>query len=253
MRKMFICGNWKMNTNRASAVELARATAAAAGNASVEVGVCPPFVYIPPVAEALAGSNVSLGAQNMYFEKDGAFTGEISGAMLVDSGCKYVILGHSERRHVIGETDETVNKKVHAAFASGLKPILCVGELLSEREAGRTEAVVSTHVTKGMAGLSAAQAAQAVIAYEPVWAIGTGKTATPAQANEAHIFIRGLLTRMYGGETAQAIRIQYGGSVKPDNTFELMKLSDVDGALVGGASIKGDSFAKIISEAVRAC
>ncbi len=253
MRKMFICGNWKMNTTRQTAAKLAGDVAAAAGGMpAIETGVCPPLVYLTAVAEALKGSTVSLGAQNMYFEKEGAFTGEVSGAMLADCGCAYVILGHSERRHVIGETDELVNKKVHAAFAANLKPILCVGELLSEREAGKTEEVVRRHVTEGMKGLAADRAASVVIAYEPVWAIGTGRTATPQQANEVHVFVRGLLGKLYDKGTAAAIRIQYGGSVKPENTYELMSQSEVDGALVGGASLKADSFATIMREAERA-
>lgn len=254
MKKMFICGNWKMNTDARSAKALAAALRkASSGIDNVETGACPPFVYLPLVAEALSGSNVSLGAQNMYFEKEGAFTGEISGAMLVDLGCRYVILGHSERRHIIKETDELINRKLHAAFAAGLTPILCVGELLEEREAARTEEVVRRHVTEGLKGVEAANAAKTVIAYEPVWAIGTGKTATPEQANEVHVFIRGLLSDLYGKEVAAAIRIQYGGSVKPDNTFDLMSRPEVDGALVGGASLKAESFSAIINEAVRAC
>jgi len=254
MRKMFICGNWKMNASRAEAVALADGIKGAAGAAAkLEVGVCPPFVYLAAVAEVLKGTRISLGAQNMYFEPKGAFTGEVSGAMLVDVGCRYVILGHSERRHVIGETDDEINKKTRAAFAAGLKPILCVGELIEERETGKTEAVVERHVTKGLAGLSAVQARETVIAYEPVWAIGTGRTATPGQANDVHVFIRKLLAKLYGADTAAAVRIQYGGSVKPDNTFELMSQSEVDGALVGGASLKADSFSAIITEAAKAC
>jgi len=254
MRKMFICGNWKMNTNRGSAVKLAEAVkSAAAGMTKIETGICPPSVYLAPVADAIKGSNVSLGAQNMYFEKDGAFTGEVSAAMLLDVACQYVILGHSERRHIIGETDALINRKVLAAIAAGLKPILCVGELLEERESGNTENVVKRHVTEGLKGVPADKAATAVIAYEPVWAIGTGKTATPAQANEVHAFIRGLLTKLYDKGTAEAIRIQYGGSVKPENTFELMSQPEVDGALVGGASLKAESFATIMKEAEKAC
>ncbi len=252
MKRMFVCGNWKMNTDLASAKGLAEALKAAK-TSKVEVGACPPFVYLSAVAQVLKGSQVSLGAQDVYFEKEGAFTGEISAGMLVNVGCTYAIIGHSERRHVIGETDELANRKVHAALAGGLKPILCVGELLEEREAGKTEEVVKRHVTKGLSGVSASDAAKVVIAYEPVWAIGTGRTATPEQANEVHVFIRKLLADMFGAETASAIRIQYGGSVKPENTFELMSCSEVDGALVGGASLKADSFAKIISEAERAC
>ncbi len=253
MKRMFVCGNWKMNTDLVSARSLAAALKASPGNSKVEVGACPPFVYLSAVSDVLKGSNVSLGAQDVYFEADGAFTGEISAAMLLDVGCAYAIAGHSERRHVIGETDDLVNRKVRAALAAGLKPILCVGELLEEREKGSTEDVVSRHVVEGLKEVTAAAAAKVVVAYEPVWAIGTGKTATPEQANEVHVFIRGLLGNMFGSETASAIRIQYGGSVKPENAFELMSQSEVDGALVGGASLKADSFAKIISEAERAC
>lgn len=253
MKKMFICGNWKMHTDLASALELAKGLKSAAGDGKVEAGACPPFVYLSAVAGVLAGSNASLGAQNMHFEAKGAFTGEIAPAMLVDVGCRYVILGHSERRHIFGEADELINKKVHAAFAAGLEPILCVGELLEEREAGETENVVKRHVTEGLKGIDAGKAKTAVIAYEPVWAIGTGKTATPDQANDVHVFIRGLLTELYDEETAQAIRIQYGGSVKPENAFDLMSQSEVDGALVGGAALKADSFGEIIAQAEKAC
>ncbi|MHC4713079.1 MAG: triose-phosphate isomerase [Planctomycetota bacterium] len=253
MKKMFVCGNWKMNTDLASARSLAEALKTLAGDSNVEVGACPPFVYLAAASEVLKGSNVSLGAQDVYFEAGGAFTGEISAAMLLDVGCTYAIAGHSERRHVIGETDELINKKVRAALAAGLKPILCVGELLEEREEGSTEDVVSRHVVEGLKDVSAADATKVVVAYEPVWAIGTGKTATPEQANEVHVFIRSLLGDMFGSETASAIRIQYGGSVKPENAFDLMGQSEVDGALVGGASLKADSFAKVISEAERAC
>jgi triosephosphate isomerase len=214
--------------------------------AKIEAGVCPPFVYLDAVAGALKGSAVSLGAQNMYFEKEGAFTGEVSAAMLLDSSCRYVILGHSERRHVIGETDALINKKVLAAVAAGLKPILCVGELLAEREAGSTEAVVKRHVVEGLKGVTADKAATAVIAYEPVWAIGTGRTATPAQAQEAHAFIRSVVAQAGGQPAAHALRILYGGSVKPDNIQALMAQPDLDGGLVGGASLDATSFAKII-------
>jgi len=254
MKRMFICGNWKMHTNRLEAVGLAKAIKGLASeSAKVEVGACPPFVYLLAVAEAVAGSDFSVGAQNLYFEPKGAFTGEVSGQMLADCGCKYVIIGHSERRHVIGETDGVINKKVHAAFAAKLKPILCVGELLEEREAGKTEDVVRRHVTEGLKGLSPGQVCETVIAYEPVWAIGTGRTATPGQANDVHVFIRGLLSKMHGDVTAKAVRIQYGGSVKPENAYELMAQPEVDGALVGGASLKADSFSQIVREAARAC
>ena len=252
MRKPFICANWKMNTHRAGAVALAAATARTAGQVkAVEVGVCPPACYLEAVLAAAKGTALVVGGQNMHYEAGGAFTGEIAGPMLKDLGCAYVILGHSERRHVFGETDEFISKKVHAAFAFGLKPILCVGEKIEERQASQTEAVVRRHVTCGFAGLSKDQAAQVVIAYEPVWAIGTGLTATPQQAQEVHAFIRGLLAQLYEAALAREIRIQYGGSVKPDNTRDLMAQADIDGALVGGASLKADGFAAIITEAAK--
>ncbi len=253
MRKPFICGNWKMNTTRAEAVALAEATAATAADVTaVEVGACPPACYLEAVLAAASGTPMVVGGQNMYFQEKGAFTGEIAGPMLADLGCTTVILGHSERRHVFGEPDDLISKKVHAAFACGLKPILCVGELIDERRAGETEAVVRRHVTAGLGGLTARQAADVVIAYEPVWAIGTGETATPDQAQELHAFIRTLLADLYDAPLAQTVRIQYGGSVKPENAHDLMAQADIDGALVGGASLNGDSFAAIITEAARA-
>jgi len=212
----------------------------------VEVVVCPPFISLHAVKEVLAGSRIGLGAQNVYWEKSGAFTGEISAPMLKSVGCTYVIIGHSERRTYFGETDETVNKRVLAALSEGLKPIVCVGETLEERESGKAFDVIKRQITGGLANLSVEQMASVVIAYEPVWAIGTGKTATPAQAQEVHAFIRKLLNDLFGQTTAEATRIQYGGSVKPDNVTELMSQPDIDGALVGGASLKVDSFEKII-------
>jgi len=253
MRKPFVCGNWKMNTDRKGAVALAQATAKTAGEVrGVEVGVCPPACYLEAVLGAAKGSALAVGGQNMHFEATGAFTGEVAGPMLKELGCRYVILGHSERRHVFGESDELVSKKVHAAFRFGLLPILCVGETIEERKANQTEAVVRRHVTTGMAGLSKDQARQVVIAYEPIWAIGTGLTATPQQAQEVHGYVRGLLAIAYDETLAQQVRIQYGGSVKPDNTFDLMSQKDIDGSLVGGASLKADGFAKIITESARA-
>lgn len=253
MRKAFICGNWKMNLDRAGSATLAKATAKTAADfKGLEVGVCPPAPYLEAVVAAAKGSPLVVGAQNMYFEPSGAFTGEVAGPMLKDLGCTYVILGHSERRHVFGETDDLVSKKVKAAFAFGLVPILCVGELLEEREAGRTEEVVRRHMTRGLDGLPKDQAALVVIAYEPVWAIGTGRTATPEQAQEVHAFIRGLLADLYDAKLAQAVRIQYGGSVKPENTRDLMGRADIDGALVGGASLKADTFARIVAEGAKA-
>ena len=208
MRKPFICGNWKMNTDRASAVALAKATAGTAAKVKgVEVGVCPPACYLEAVLAVARGTPLVVGGQDLYFEPSGAFTGEVSGPMLRDLGCTCVIVGHSERRHVFGEPDAMISKKVHAALAAGLRPILCVGELIEERKAGRTEDVVRRHVETGLAGVAKAQARQVVIAYEPVWAIGTGLTATPDQAQEVHAFIRGLLADLYDADLAQAIRI----------------------------------------------
>lgn len=250
MRRQFIAGNWKMNMNRASAVALAEGVAKAAASVDgVDIAVCPPSCYLEAVGKALAGSKVGLGAQNMYHEKEGAFTGELSAGMLLDMCCKYVILGHSERRHILGETDAAINKKVHAALAAGLKPIVCVGELLAEREAGKTLEVIKTQFAGSLAGLSAEQMAKVVIAYEPVWAIGTGKVATPQQAEEVHLSLRKIMTDAYNSSTAEGVVIQYGGSVKPDNAAELLGQPNIDGALVGGASLKVDQFMGIIAGA----
>jgi len=247
-RKPFIAGNWKMNTSRRGALELAGALVARIGAVdAVDLAVCPPFVYLSDLAAVLDGSSIALGAQDMFCEDNGAYTGEISGAMLKDVGCRYVILGHSERRHVIGETDELINRKVLKALADGLEAILCVGELLEQRQAGKTLDVVSRQVRIGLEGISRAQAGDVTIAYEPVWAIGTGLTATPQQAQEVHAMIRDLLGRTYDPELAGRMRIQYGGSVKPDNAVDLLKQPDVDGALVGGASLKADDFAAIVA------
>ena len=252
MRTPFICGNWKMNTDRAGAGALANAAARTAREVKgVEVGVCPPACYLEAVIAAAKGTALVVGGQNMHTDPSGAFTGEIAGPMLKELGCTYVIIGHSERRHIFGEADEFISAKVRAAFKFGLKPILCVGEKIDERKSGQTEAVVTRHVTTGFAGLSKEQAHEVVIAYEPVWAIGTGLTATPEQAQEVHAFIRRLLTQIFDAALAQAIRIQYGGSVKPDNTRDLLARPDIDGALVGGASLKADGFAAIITEAAK--
>lgn len=214
--------------------------------ANVEIVVCPPFISLTTVRDVIEGSNIALGAQNVYWEKSGAFTGKISPSMLKSAGCTYVIIGHSERRAYFHETDETVNKKIFAALAEGLKPIVCVGETLKERESEKTFDVVKRQVNEGLTNLSPEQMKTVVIAYEPVWAIGTGKTATPEQAQEVHAFIRKLLVEMFGEQTAEATRLQYGGSVKPENASELMAQIDIDGALVGGASLKADSFEKIV-------
>jgi triosephosphate isomerase len=253
MRKPFVAGNWKMFGDSHSSVALAKAVAAGSADLvgdRVSVAVIPPFVYLQAVAHAVSSSTVAVGAQDIYFESKGAFTGEISPAMLKDVGCTYVLCGHSERRHVIRESDELVGKKVTAAIHGGLLPILCVGELLEERDAGKMEQVVERHLRTGLAGLDVEKMSAVAIAYEPVWAIGTGRTATPQQAQEVHQFVRGLLAKMYGKDLAAEIRILYGGSVKPDNAKELMAQADVDGLLVGGASLKADDFVKIIHASV---
>jgi triosephosphate isomerase len=246
-RKPFIAGNWKMNTSAAAAVALAEALREKIGSVeAVDLAACPPFVYLAAVGEALAGSRIALGAQDVFYEDDGAFTGEVSTAMLKDVGCRYVICGHSERRHVIGETDQTVNRKVLKAVADGLHPILCVGELLSQRQAGETTDLVKRQTQRGLEGVSGGDLGQLTIAYEPVWAIGTGVNATPEQAQEVHAIIRALLAELYDPAAAQEMRIQYGGSVKPANAAELLGCPDVDGALVGGASLKPGDFAEIV-------
>ena len=247
MRKNFVAGNWKMNTNLAEGQALVDALKAElSGFNDVDVAVCPPFVYVPKAIESAEGSVIKVGAQNCYFESNGAYTGEVAPEMLKDIGCTYVILGHSERRHILGETDEVINKKVKKALAAGLDVILCVGELLEEREAGQTESVVETQLSGGLKDITSEQMAHITIAYEPVWAIGTGKTATPDQAQDVHAFIRGWMTHAYDAKVSESVRIQYGGSVKPDNAAELLGQKDIDGALVGGASLKADSFAAII-------
>jgi triosephosphate isomerase (TIM) len=250
MRKPFIAGNWKMNTSRAEAVALATAIAQqAASYHAVDIAICPPACYLEAVAQAVAGSAVGVGAQNVSHENNGAFTGELSTSMLLDVGCKYVILGHSERRQLMGETDAAVNLKLKKTLAAGLVPIVCLGETLAEREAGQTFKVVESQFSGSLAGISAADMAKCVIAYEPVWAIGTGKVATPAQAEEVHAALRKLLETHYNSPVAQVVRIQYGGSVKADNAAELLAQPNIDGALVGGASLKADSFLGIIAGA----
>jgi len=250
-RKLFIAGNWKMNTSRDGAVALASGLVETIGTVeAVDVGVAPPFVYLPAVAEALAGSRIVLMAQNMFHEDNGAYTGEISGAMLKDVGVRVAILGHSERRHVIGESDEWINRKVIKALGDGLDVILCVGELLEERQADKTAEVVRRQVTVGLEGVSVEAMARLTVAYEPVWAIGTGVTATPDQAQEVHAMVRGLLEGKYGPDIAAATRIQYGGSVKPSNADELLTQPDIDGALVGGASLKVEDFTALVHAGV---
>jgi len=253
MRKIFVAGNWKMYTTKKEGVDLVKGLAGRVKSvAGLEVAVCPPAVYLSSVIEASKGTSIKVGAQNCYFEAKGAFTGEVAPQMLTDLGCDYVILGHSERRHVMGESDALIAKKVVSALGAGLKVILCVGELLEERESGRTHEVVQRQVESGLFGLSVEQMKAVTVAYEPVWAIGTGRTATPGDANEVHAFIRGLVRRKFGAAVADGLPIQYGGSVKPENAFELLSQSDIDGSLVGGASLKADSFAAIVDGAVKA-
>ncbi len=252
MRKVIIAGNWKMNKTIADAEVLAGSLKKSVGNVSeVEVVVCPPYTALAAVKDIVQGSNIRLGAQDCYWEKEGAFTGEVSTAMLKDAGCEYVIVGHSERRQFFHETNETVNKKAKALLKDGLKPIVCVGEKLDERKAGKTFDVVRDHVENSLAGISRDDMLKTVIAYEPVWAIGTGVNATKEQAEEVHKFIRGLLEKMYDRAAADSVRIQYGGSVKPDNIKELISEKDVDGALVGGASLKADSFEQIVRGSIK--
>jgi triosephosphate isomerase len=247
-RRTIIAGNWKMNLRGQSSLELAKGVVDAVGeNPSVDVVLCPPSVYLGAVAEATAGTPVGMGAQNVYAAEDGAFTGEVNPSMLTDVGCRYVILGHSERRAIMGETDAQISEKLHAALAGNLVPIVCVGETLEDREAGNTEKVVETQLRGSLAGLDEVRAAGIVVAYEPVWAIGTGKTASPEQAEEVHAFIRKLLGELFTDDVAGQIRIQYGGSVKPANAKELLGQPNIDGALVGGASLKADDFAGIIA------
>lgn len=251
MRRPFVAGNWKMNTDRAAGVTLARgiAEAVADDDDSVDVLVAPPFPYLASVGDAIAGGRVALGAQNAHFEKSGAFTGEVAPAMLADIGCRDVILGHSERRQIFGESNELINKKMGAAFSCGLGVILCIGETLDERDGGRTEDVLKAQLAGCLDGRSPGELDELVIAYEPVWAIGTGRTATPEQAQSAHAFVRQWMTTNYGSEIGESVRIQYGGSVKPENAAELLALPDVDGALVGGASLQVEPFLAIIRAA----
>ena len=250
-RKVVIAGNWKMNKDAAAGRELVESLKPlVAGFTDADVVVCPPFTTLGAVVAAAAGSNIKVGAQNVHWAESGAFTGEISAEMLVSAGVEYVIIGHSERRQYFGETDATVNSRLKAALKAGLKPIVCVGETLAEREGGKTNDVIGRQLRDGLAGLTAADMANVIIAYEPVWAIGTGKTATPAIAEETHKFIRETVGALFGGAVASALRIQYGGSMKPENARELVAQADIDGGLIGGAALKADSFAKLISEAL---
>lgn len=245
MRQALVAGNWKMNGSKASIAELLNGIQAGLDGAeNAEVAVCAPYIYIPMVAEAINGSGVAFGAQNISTETSGAFTGEISGGMISDFGCKYVIVGHSERRSLYGESDEVVAEKYAVALEAGLTPILCVGELLEEREAGETEAVVARQMAAAIKRNGVAALAKGVVAYEPVWAIGTGKTATPEQAQEVHAFIRGLVANE-DASVAEGLRILYGGSMKPGNAAELIAQKDIDGGLIGGASLVAEDFLAI--------
>lgn len=251
MRRPLVAGNWKMYKTAAQARELARSIAAQVGRNCevVDVVLCPPFTSLQAVGEALAGTSIALGAQNMHWENEGAFTGEISPEMILTTGGAYVILGHSERRQYFAETDEQVNRKLKAALRAGLAPIVCVGETLEQRQAGQIEAVVLGQVRAALQGLGEAELLKIALAYEPVWAIGTGHTATPAQAEEVHSLIRSSLRQHCGEGVAEALRIQYGGSVKPENAAELFAQQNIDGGLIGGAALKADSFAAIVKSA----
>jgi len=251
--KPFIAGNWKMYKTIPEAVEMVKALKEASSEQiEAELVVIPPMTALSEVKKAIEGSQVKLGAQNMYWEDEGAFTGEVSAPMLKDAGCEYAVIGHSERRQYFGETDETVNKKIKAALAHNLIPIMCIGESLDEREKGKTIEKVEDQINAGLEGLGKDEISRLIIAYEPIWAIGTGLTATPSQAEEVHIFIREKLAEKYGNETASCAIILYGGSVKPASTYELLKEKNINGALVGGASLEADSFIQIATEAIRA-
>ncbi|WP_274648549.1 triose-phosphate isomerase [Paenibacillus humicola] len=249
MRKPIIAGNWKMFKTVSEASQFFADVKGKAEVDGVESVICAPFTALPALVEAAKGTSIAIGAQNLHFEDSGAYTGEISGVMLKDLGVKYVIIGHSERRAYFAETDETVNKKVHAAFKHGLTPIVCVGEKLEEREAGQTKDVCKVQTEAAFQGLSADQAAEVVIAYEPIWAIGTGKSSTSEDAEDVIAYIRGIVEGLYGAATAAAVRIQYGGSVKPGNIREYMAQPDIDGALVGGASLEAASYIQLVEGA----
>ena len=246
-RTPLIAGNWKMHKTGYQAVEAAsQLKSLVEGATNVEVMIAPTYTALYQVAQVLKGSTIALGAQNLYWEKQGAFTGEISSEMLVDAGCSHVIIGHSERRQFFGETDASVNRKIQAALWANLVPVFCIGEKEAQREAGETFSVLDKQVRDGLKGFSFDELSGLVVAYEPVWAIGTGKTATKEQAQEAHQFIRSLLETLFGNPFAEAVRILYGGSVKPDNVRALMEMPDVDGALVGGASLDPETFSKLV-------
>src|SRR5947209_17721604 len=247
MRKKLIAANWKMYKTARQAEEfVSQFLPLVLDHTRDDIVICPPFTALPAVAEATRGSRVAVGAQDMFWEKEGAYTGELSAGMLLAAGCTHVIIGHSERRQYFGETDDTVNRKLRAALAAGLKPIVCVGEVLQEREAGLTRQVLERQCNLAFSDISGVEAAPLIVAYEPVWAIGTGKTATPQMASEAHEVIRAQAAKALGDETAQALRILYGGSVKPENANALMSKMEIDGALVGGASLDPKSFSAIV-------
>tara|TARA_Y100001935_G_scaffold238369_1_gene224798 strand:- start:155040 stop:155810 length:771 start_codon:yes stop_codon:yes gene_type:complete len=249
MRRFLIAGNWKMNCGPADAAELLEGLKENKAEVAdeVDVLVCPPFVSLSMSVNYLHDTDIQVGAQNLHFEDNGAYTGEVSASMLVEAGCAYVIIGHSERREYFGETDETVNKKVKKALSADLVPVICCGETLDQRKAGDHFDLVKTQITAAFAGLSADEALDTVVAYEPIWAIGTGETASPEQAQEMHAHLRSVLADLYDEDTAEGIRILYGGSMKPGNAEELLGQKDVDGGLIGGASLKADSFAEVIT------
>ena len=253
-RKLIVAGNWKMNKTASEGkalVEALKPLVADVCPCDCEIVVCPPFTTLCSVVEAAKGSNIKVGAQNIHWAANGAFTGEISAAMLKEAGVEYVIIGHSERRQYFGETDATVNQRLKAALEAGLKPIVCIGEMLADRESGKTEQVLFEQLTGGLADITAAQMEGIVLAYEPVWAIGTGKTATPEMAEETHNYIRCFLNDKFGKETGEKVRIQYGGSMKGDNAEALVSQRNIDGGLIGGASLKADAFAGLIKNAIK--
>ncbi|MCY3681738.1 MAG: triose-phosphate isomerase [Gemmatimonadetes bacterium] len=251
MRTPFVAGNWKLNKTPDEAEMLAQCVVdAVSGVKGVDVAICPPFTALERVSSVVCCTGVGLGAQNMYWEAEGAFTGEVSAPMLLTCGCEYVILGHSERRQFFGETDDTVNRRLKAALSADLKPIVCIGESFDERQANVTEQVVETQTRGALDGISADDVRGITLAYEPVWAIGTGLTATPEQAEAVHAFLREVLDQLYDGDVAQGVRIQYGGSVKPDNAAELFEQDNIDGGLIGGASLEAEDFAAIVKAAI---
>lgn len=249
MRTPIIAANWKMNKTKSETLEFAGKFTQQIGEVRVtEMAIAPPFTSLDVLGQAVEDTKVKLAAQNVYFEESGAYTGEVSAAMLKELGCVYVIVGHSERRQLFGETDQSVNKKLKAVFESSMAPILCVGENLEQRRAGEMEAVIKRELNEGLKGIEAEQISKMVIAYEPIWAIGTGQTASPEDADAGAKFIRGLISEMYDSGLAQSLRVQYGGSVKPHNVVNIMSMPNVDGALVGGASLDAESFAQIIKK-----